>query len=845
MKRRLLPLLVVLTVLTAVLPSAWGAHSFESAPYTDELGDGVDFNMCFTMDTIVPMPIPMDVESVTLVPSEELEPGDVTINVEVQLNAPPLPHQVYTIEIGIDVDSDAATGASSPGSFYNGLGVDYDVGVEVAEGSVASVWMDRYEAGEWVTVAEPAADIVERTVTVGFPVDILGSPLNSGLMVYLITEGGLDMAPSYGEPPMTFTFNYLPEAAFDAPESVDEGTAFMLDASASASLNGAISLYEWDLDGDGVYELSGPDATLTHRFMDDGVYNVVLAVTDEAGFGSVYDTPITVLNTPPYDLSIDRIGEPVEGTELAFTGSALDLGDDQLTYGWDFGDGATAEGAEASHAYAAEGTYTVTLTVTDDDGASATSETDIPILVSAPAIEPLRISGIDTRLTVDEPVEGDDVAFVITLEGEGDILSPGSLKLYVDDDEMQGAPFWETDVTLSPGVNEFTSPDWMSEAGNHVVSWTVEGVEGEPGPVTGALEFNVGEGGGGGGGLDPLLVILVFLFGLGGFLLYNFIKGEKKDEEKKEEEEEEEEKDYCEEHPEVVEEENEKCEDAMWELDEALGPIEDDLDASRNQWRQDMREVSRLIMEWDTAYAVIQSLTKSEKEIRESAEKVQKVAAIVKPSASMGKTAYKKGGEEAMKEMGKHIGTEIGKSFASEASQTVKDILSLEGWAMSEIGIGIAKLITGEDPKQDASDIRKESMRTCTLLQSWVDHTLARTERYTYRTLHTCIDEAQDLINRINDALKAFEDAVAGFKCVTCELTPEYMKHINGMIDELNDFIKSFNELIDQVEQRLEQAIELYNREDVYDSPYVRVNVQNNKVPNIQKSLNRSADAKK
>jgi len=336
----------------------------------------------------------------------------------------------------------------------------------------------------------------------------------------------------------------------------------------------------------------------------------------------------------------------------------------------------------------------------------------------------------------------------------------------------------------------------------------------------------------------------VFIFGLLGFLIYDYFKRGKKDEEKKEEDDDDE-KDYCEEHPEVVEEENEKCEDAMWELDDALGPIEDDLDASRNQWRQDMREVSRLIMEWDTAYAVIQSLTKSEKEIRESAEKVQKVAAIVKPGASMGKTAFKKGGEEAMKEMGKHIGTEIGKSFASEASQTLKDILSLEGWAMSEIGIGIAKLVTGEDPKQDASDIRKESMRTCTLLQSWVDHTLARTERYTYRTLYTCIDEAQDLIDRINDALKAFEDAVAGFKCVTCELTPEYMEHINGMIDELNDFIKSFNELIDQVEQRLEQAIELYNREDVYDSPYVRVNVQNNKIPNIQKSLNRSADAKK
>jgi len=51
-------------------------------------------------------------------------------------------------------------------------------------------------------------------------------------------------------------------------------------------------------------------------------------------------------------------------------------------YAWDFGDGATATGATARHAFAAPGTYQVSLTVTDDVGASATTVTPVPVTVA-------------------------------------------------------------------------------------------------------------------------------------------------------------------------------------------------------------------------------------------------------------------------------------------------------------------------------------------------------------------------------------------------------------------------------------------------------------------------------
>jgi DNA repair exonuclease SbcCD ATPase subunit len=344
-------------------------------------------------------------------------------------------------------------------------------------------------------------------------------------------------------------------------------------------------------------------------------------------------------------------------------------------------------------------------------------------------------------------------------------------------------------------------------------------------------------GNGGGAGappIDPLLVVLVAFLGFLGLIIYRIIKGMKKGEPPKKPKEP---GDYCKEHPEVVEAEKKACDDAQWDLDQALGPIEEQLDAYRQQWREMSREIGRLLMEWDTAYAVIQSLTKSEKAIREDSEKVQKVAGIVKPGGSLAKTAFKKGGEEAMKELGKHVAQEVGKGIAGEVSSTVGDLLGLEEWAMSEIGIGVAKLITGIDPKKEASDLRKQSVNTCSQLQSWVDLRHARSTRYSSTTLQSCIEDAERLKADIDKALKDFEDRVAGFKCIKCKVDPGLMERINQMQRELDDFIKAFGDMIDQIQQRLSQAAALYGRKDVYDSPYEWASGANNLVPDIEKTL--------
>ncbi|HXH06727.1 MAG TPA: PKD domain-containing protein, partial [Vicinamibacterales bacterium] len=58
------------------------------------------------------------------------------------------------------------------------------------------------------------------------------------------------------------------------------------------------------------------------------------------------------------------------------------------TYEWDFGDGTTATGAQATHTYAAAGTFTVRLTVRDGRGGVHTAETTAAIAAAPPTNQP-------------------------------------------------------------------------------------------------------------------------------------------------------------------------------------------------------------------------------------------------------------------------------------------------------------------------------------------------------------------------------------------------------------------------------------------------------------------------
>lgn len=193
------------------------------------------------------------------------------------------------------------------------------------------------------------------------------------VVMLVLTAQGLQFIPWTIAPPLppTASFTYTPTAPL-----VNETVTF--DASNST---GTIVTYKWDF-GDGFAETPSP--IITWAYMGPGTYNVTLKVIDDKGLWDTASKNITVY-APPIAIFTYSPSEPVIDETVIFNASGShDLDGSIMNYTWNFGDGTNGTGINVTHAYTAEGNYTVTLNITDNDGLTNSTSKSIRVTTNYP-----------------------------------------------------------------------------------------------------------------------------------------------------------------------------------------------------------------------------------------------------------------------------------------------------------------------------------------------------------------------------------------------------------------------------------------------------------------------------
>jgi PKD repeat protein len=182
--------------------------------------------------------------------------------------------------------------------------------------------------------------------------------------------------------------------------------------------DGQVVKYQWDFEGDGVWDFESPSSGTASRTYDaPGTYDARFRVTDDRGATADGVSVVTVkLNQAP---TADAGGDQTAncGETVSFDGSASRDPDGQkTTFAWNFGDGnadqTDATGPNVEHIYTKGGEYTATLLVTDELGKSSKDTAIVTVTQTAGAT--LRVSPSQKTLK-----PGEEGVFYFTLQNTG------------------------------------------------------------------------------------------------------------------------------------------------------------------------------------------------------------------------------------------------------------------------------------------------------------------------------------------------------------------------------------------------------------------------------------------
>jgi len=194
---------------------------------------------------------------------------------------------------------------------------------------------------------------------------LVGCTSNTGTDDILLPVAMLEAFPTTGQAPLDVAF----------------------DASGSWARDGSTLTYDWDMDGDGTFEVTGGTETVDHTFDTAGDHTVRVRVTDGENRTATANASVTVTEPAEVDPVADLGAYPDTGTAplsvgLDASASWSRIGG-ELTYDYDIdSDGDyeyTDAGDNISHEYTAAGSYTATVRVTDTQNNTDTATVDITV----------------------------------------------------------------------------------------------------------------------------------------------------------------------------------------------------------------------------------------------------------------------------------------------------------------------------------------------------------------------------------------------------------------------------------------------------------------------------------
>ena len=171
-------------------------------------------------------------------------------------------------------------------------------------------------------------------------------------------------------------FWQLDDLNLSASANVTDGAAPLHVAFETTVGSGATPVsVSWSF-GDGQ---SAPTPNATHVYDSGGSYRAEVTARDALGLVDEWSVTINATGVGVAPLTLLANATPLTGyapLRVSFSASGSN-GVGPYTYSWDFGDGATASGANTSHTYAAVEVYNATVTVTDTIGSTASESFSI------------------------------------------------------------------------------------------------------------------------------------------------------------------------------------------------------------------------------------------------------------------------------------------------------------------------------------------------------------------------------------------------------------------------------------------------------------------------------------